>query len=134
MYRDLKTGMVIGLVLGAGLLVWFSGHTGAPVKAGGIEQILVRTRVSDGDVRRGTGDLPGAAAVTEGEKPVRIYPFTQAVAGPRIHVVQTGETLSGISMLYYGSARSWEKILAANRTHIKNPDKLVPRTQLVIPE
>lgn len=51
----------------------------------------------------------------------------------RIHSVQRGDTLSGISYKYYGSSNKWQKILDANRSILKNPNKLTPGTKLIIP-
>jgi len=50
------------------------------------------------------------------------------------HVVLPGQTLSGIAKIYYGSADKWQKIYQANKNVIKNPNKLTPGTNLLIPE
>ena len=52
----------------------------------------------------------------------------------RIHIVRRGDTLSGISYEYYGSANKWRKIFDANRYLLKDPDKLMPEMRLIIPE
>ena len=52
----------------------------------------------------------------------------------RIHIVQKGDTLSSISAKYYGSARQWRKILAANRDNLPDPNRLIPGTKLIIPQ
>jgi nucleoid-associated protein YgaU len=52
----------------------------------------------------------------------------------RIHVVEKGETLSGISAKYYGSPRYWQKILTANRASLNDPNRLLPGSRLIIPE
>ena len=51
----------------------------------------------------------------------------------RIHVVQKGDTLSKIAEKYYGSPRSWPKIVAANRDTLPDPNRLTPGTKLLIP-
>ena len=53
--------------------------------------------------------------------------------GPRVHVVVEGDTLSKISKKYYGTANRWEKILAANRSVIRNENSLAVGTTLTIP-
>ncbi|MBN1668093.1 MAG: LysM peptidoglycan-binding domain-containing protein [Anaerolineales bacterium] len=56
--------------------------------------------------------------------------------GTRKHVVQAGETLSGIVQKYYGAenANRWVELHAYNRKVIgENPDVLVLGTELEIP-
>ena len=52
----------------------------------------------------------------------------------RFHIVRKGETLSEIAYKYYGSAAKWNKILDANRSVIKDANKLKPGTKIIIPE
>jgi len=54
-------------------------------------------------------------------------------AAPRIHVVQTGDTLSRIATRYYGDSKRWSDIVTANRELITNPDRLVVGSSLRIP-
>ncbi|MFA6962107.1 MAG: LysM peptidoglycan-binding domain-containing protein [Opitutaceae bacterium] len=56
-----------------------------------------------------------------------------AVAEPRVHTVAPGDTLSGISKKYYGTATRWNDILQANKAAIRNPDALALGTKLRIP-
>ena len=56
-----------------------------------------------------------------------------APAGPRIHVVTAGETLSQIAVKYYGNASRWPDILAANRAVLKSEKSLLVGTKLSIP-
>jgi nucleoid-associated protein YgaU len=58
----------------------------------------------------------------------------EKITTTRFHIVQNGETLSGISQQYYGSAGRWRHILEANQETIKDPDKISPGTKLVIPD
>ncbi len=51
-----------------------------------------------------------------------------------VHVVQKGETLSEISMLYYGSSKQWKKILQANKEKVPTSNLVIVGTELVIPE
>jgi nucleoid-associated protein YgaU len=53
---------------------------------------------------------------------------------PRVHLVQPGETLSGIAQQYYGSKEDWRKILAANEKTLKDANKIAPGTKLIIPD
>lgn len=59
---------------------------------------------------------------------------TKKTMTPRFHIVRTGETLSGISYRYYGSASKWQKIRDANRKTIKDANRLRPGTKLIIPQ
>ena len=49
------------------------------------------------------------------------------------HTVTQGETLSSISLYYYGDTAHWNDILNANRNILTNPNNLRPGMQLVIP-
>jgi len=53
---------------------------------------------------------------------------------PSIHIVQKGETLSGISRKYYKTSAKWKLIQEANKDLIKDPRRdLRPNMKLVIP-
>ena len=63
----------------------------------------------------------------------------QAVTPPpatptRTHVVLEGETLSDISDRYYGTPNRWDKIVRANQSTLKDPDRIYPGMKLVIPD
>ncbi len=51
-----------------------------------------------------------------------------------IYVVQSGDTLSGIALKYYGEAHKYMKIFDANREILDNPDLIKPGQELKIPE
>jgi tetratricopeptide (TPR) repeat protein len=54
-------------------------------------------------------------------------------AGPRTHIVQSGETLSKIALRYYNNRAKWRDIFAANRGVMKNESDLKVGMQLKIP-
>ena len=58
---------------------------------------------------------------------------TQQSGGGRTHTVQRGETLTGIAQKYYGRASEYQKIFAANRDKLSDPDKVREGTNLIIP-
>ncbi len=47
--------------------------------------------------------------------------------------VKKGDTLSKIARKYYGDGDRWKKIYDANKSRIKNPNILIPGTEIVIP-
>ena len=130
MQRDLKIGLVLGLVLAALAAVWLSTRPSLSIKArtlhsrnaGSPEEITIDEQP------RFITDLPDAASTetnaSEEEK----------IGTQKFHIVRKGETLSNISYKYYGSAGKWQKIYNANRKVIKDPRKLRPGTRLIIPE
>lgn len=52
---------------------------------------------------------------------------------PVIHIVQSGENLSGIALAAYGDASLWPRIYEANKSKIKDPSRLTVGTELIIP-
>jgi LysM repeat protein len=60
-----------------------------------------------------------------------LAPMVNAADDSLTHVVRRGETLSSISRKYYGDARRWDRIVAANS--LVNPDRLREGQELVIP-
>jgi nucleoid-associated protein YgaU len=50
-----------------------------------------------------------------------------------IYTVVAGDSLSTIAQRVYGDASAWERILAANRDQLTEPDKLAPGQMLKIP-
>jgi nucleoid-associated protein YgaU len=51
----------------------------------------------------------------------------------RIHKVVAGDNLSKIAKQYYGNANEYMKIFNANQDKLKDPDKIFPGQELVIP-
>jgi nucleoid-associated protein YgaU len=130
MQRDLKIGLVLGLVLAALAAVWLSTRPSLSIKArtlhsrkaGSSEEITIDEQP------RFITDLPNTASTetTASEE--------EKIETRKFHIVRKGETLSNISYKYYGSAGKWQKIYNANRKAIKDPRKLRPGTRLIIPD
>ncbi|HUV63454.1 MAG TPA: LysM peptidoglycan-binding domain-containing protein [Sedimentisphaerales bacterium] len=85
-------------------------------------------------------ETPTQEAVVAVEKPDEgvfdstVHEQTEKIETQRFHIVRRGDTLSRVSVTYYGSAGQWQKIFEANRETIANPDKLTPGQKLIIPE
>ena len=54
-------------------------------------------------------------------------------AAPRVHKVVAGDTLSKIAKKYYGDAKLYMKIFDANKDKLKDPNKIFPGQELIIP-
>lgn len=88
-----------------------------------------------------TGLAPTPVAIEETDAPPAAAARAETTAAPtapapaslRTHTVAEGENLSVISFKYYQSPNRWDKIVAANRAKLKNPDQLRPGMVLLIP-
>lgn len=60
-------------------------------------------------------------------------PAPKATPAQRIHKVVVGDTLSKIAQTYYGKASDYMKIFEANKDKLKDPDKIFPGQELIIP-
>jgi len=60
-------------------------------------------------------------------------PKPQTAPTLRIHKVVAGDTLSKIAKKYYGKAGDYMKIFDANKDKLKDPDKIFPGQDLIIP-
>jgi nucleoid-associated protein YgaU len=60
-------------------------------------------------------------------------PTSSAAPGARIHVVHDGDSLTRISLFYYGTTGRWQEIYAANREVLQGENALVPGQRLRIP-
>ncbi len=53
---------------------------------------------------------------------------------PKVHEVQSGDTLSAIAKQHYGDANAYRKIFEANQPMLKDADDIYPGQVLIIPE
>ncbi|MCC6415453.1 MAG: LysM peptidoglycan-binding domain-containing protein, partial [Opitutaceae bacterium] len=58
---------------------------------------------------------------------------TEVSQTPRYHTVAEGDSLSRISLRYYGTANRWQEIYEANRAVLSQENVLRPGQQLVLP-
>lgn len=54
--------------------------------------------------------------------------------GDKTHIVMPGDTLSAISLKYYGDATKYMQIYDANRDLLNDPDRIYPGQALKIPK
>jgi nucleoid-associated protein YgaU len=153
MPRDLKIGMALGLVLVIAAGLWLATRPnlstamlqrrGADFQGGDHEQEDADPNSEDRDLRGRSADVSVRPnqTVTESEAEREALPYdstvyeqAEKIATERFHIVRKAETLSDISRRYYGSASKWQKIVAANRKTIRDPDKLTAGTKLIIPD
>jgi nucleoid-associated protein YgaU len=127
MQKDLKIGLVLGLVLLIAVGLWMS--TGpSPSPEATIEE----------PTDWPTEDVNSNQLSTINNQPelpdTTVYEQTEKIKTQKFHIVLKGQTLSEISLKYYGSVNKWNKILDANRNVISDANKLRPGTKLIIPE
>ncbi len=144
MQKDLKIGMLVGLVLVMAVMLWLSIGPGLSPKAG-IQHLRNVATVQENSGSPNNHPTNSSAAIQPDStiySAVRRTPFgghptveqAEKIKTQRFHIVRKGETLSEISRKYYDSANKWQKILEANRQIIKDVNKLKPGTKLIIPE
>lgn len=154
MQKDLKTGILLGLALTAGAALWLATRPTLSTKA----RILQADSTQPAQIQNPPAPYKPQAqrrVFYEDHRPTEPAPDTQPeknttpdISAPeqthtlesnaegvvKIHIVEEGQTLSGIAYKYYGSANKWRKILDANRSRLKDANTLVPGMRLTIPE
>jgi len=95
-----------------------------------LENNQLKTRLSLGSASQGSvmpaPTAPGSAASA-------LTPVTVNPPAARTHVIATGDTLSRISVQYYGTPGRWTEILAATRDVLRDEKSLVVGRTLRIP-
>ncbi len=138
MQKDLKIGMLVGLVLVMAVMLWLSIGPGLSPKAEGPDPRSNPSPQKDPATTNNfsTNGLTTQSTEDNQSKPPdsTIYEQTEKIKTQKFHIVREGETLSEISRKYYDSANKWQKILDANRQIIKDVNKLRPGIKLIIPE
>jgi nucleoid-associated protein YgaU len=162
MQKDLKIGLALGLAMVAAAVLWLSTRPSLSPKARlqqlrntdsqqqpaeqPIVPVIAKNPVPNlGAGRRDNLNPSPAKTQTDGigtdseNKQDKlpdstIYEQAEKIKPQKFHIVRKEETLSRISYKYYSSAGKWPKIFEANRKTIKDPDKLIPGTKLIIPD
>lgn len=62
-----------------------------------------------------------------------VGPVTSQPSSPRFHIVVEGDSLSLISLRYYGTANRWQEIYEANRELLATENVLRPGQRLRLP-
>ncbi len=141
MNKDVKTGMLIGLglviVAVVAISIWPGGAVhqrlrwadGKSVEPAESTKRISPPPGSDRD-ENGSGfqeEMRVAEHVIEERQQARLE------AGPLIHVVAEGETLTYIAQMHYGDAEKWIGIAEANKDILPNVNLLRPGMRLLIP-
>ena len=141
MRKDLKTGMLLGVVLAAVAVVVISIYSST------VESRLQYKETGSAGESNKKNELKTEAHAETPALPVTSesdpqYPLSTEQADKimentsgniLIHTVAPGETLSAISTLYYGTIDQQQKILDANADIITNVNRLRPGMRLIIP-
>ncbi|MHC4727411.1 MAG: LysM peptidoglycan-binding domain-containing protein [Planctomycetota bacterium] len=144
MQKDLKIGMILGLVLVTVAMLWLFAGPGISSKARVPNLRSNRettapppeTSISTNSSKTDTEDNNQLSAIdNQSQEPEwKKHWQTEKIKAQRFHIIEEGETLSEISRKYYDSARKWQKILDANKDVIADISKLKPGTKIIIPE
>ena len=151
MQKDLKTGLISGLILIIAALVYISTRPSLSTRARMLKanQLDSHQAASDYQLQSSEERYTQAADPKQWESSYKqaeeviskqtqkpktyTYQQSQKIKTYKFHIVRRGETLSGIARRYYGFASRWPVIYKTNRDVIGNPDVLIPGTKLVIP-
>jgi len=142
MHKDVKIGMVLGLVLVAAVAVWLSTRSSLSVRSRLLESRSITVQQAP---RETPSDInfPSSISVATTSEVIPeqnevsdfvVYDQAQPIKSQKFHIVAKGETLGSISSKYYGSSGKWKKIYDNNRDIIKDPNSLRPGTKLMIPD
>lgn len=147
MRKDLKTGIIVGafFVSAALLLISVFGYNAEERRRRESAAESNKKTSAEFTSLQSTTSMPTVDSQTKTEPEQKFAPprnntSTNEVGSDRqepqrqIHIVVEGETLTSISIDYYGEAVMWQKIINANKDIIKDADKLLPGMRLVIPK
>jgi len=143
MPKDMKIGMILGLILVTAIMLWVFVGPGINLRATALNtesdsqttppETLDSTNRIETEVRQENNQLPSNDEQSE-ELELANNWQPEKIKTQRFHIIRKGETLSEISNHYYGSATKWRKILDANKHLIQDVSKLRPGTKIIVPE
>lgn len=147
MQREIKIGMIAGVVLLAVLIVFWS-QSGQGAVGVGLDPEADRYDFADAQIGGADGGVsdgampigvvvPSRGNVTEtlvgqGDRSAPARP-ERPVQADRTHVCRAGETLWGLAKQYYGTGARWKDIAKANRAVLPKSNQLKPGMKLRIP-
>jgi nucleoid-associated protein YgaU len=143
MHKDVKIGMVLGLVLVAAGAVWLSTRASLSVRSRLLESRSIPLQQAPSDTNFPSSiSIAATSEVIPEQNQVSDFVIydqtpidqTQTIKSQKFHIVAKGETLGSISSKYYGSSGKWKKIYENNRNIIKDPNVLKPGTKLMLPD
>ncbi len=143
MQKDLKIGMILGLVLVTIAMLWLFAGPGLSPK---VKILNLRNNretaplpetsssINSSDTESAENNKLSTTENQSQEPDWKKYRQDEKIKTHRFHIIREGDTLSEISRKYYDSATKWQKILDANRDVIEDVSKLKPGTKILIPE
>ena len=136
MNKDLKIGMLLGLILVVAASFWIATRKKLSVESRMAKHQEPTEKQEDQqtfDQVRYEADLPGNRSFIKKPPIKHLKPDDQLVEWI-VHTVAKDETLWNISVKYYGSGspQNMQKII--DRNNIKDPDKLKAGRKLIIPK
>ena len=145
MPKDFKIGMTLGMVLVIIATLWLATRPGLNPQARTLNSQNITSLPETSSAPNNLSTIEAIPQSAENNQlsiinnrskqpDLTVYEQTQKIKTQRFHIVRKGETLSAISAKYYGSASKWQRILDANRSQVKNANRLTPGTKLIIPE
>jgi TPR repeat protein/chromosome segregation ATPase len=97
-----------------------------------LESIAAATRMLNQASASVLGSVPApTASRSASQSPISAAPL--AAEAPRTHVVTEGDSLSRISLRYYGTSARWQEVYEANKETLKGENSLRAGQKLVIP-
>jgi|GEM_PF-6007861 len=96
-----------------------------------LQERLVREMALRTQLQRALDDLTGTNIIPRVSADQA--PITATASGDIEHVVQPGDTLSGLALRYYGDRQQWMRIYIRNRSIMTTPDTLRQGQVIIIP-
>jgi nucleoid-associated protein YgaU len=148
MRKEFKIGLFVGLALVVIGIIWLSTRKPASIESRTLEQTQhiagpnlpvaeANSMVNDANARHIAAALDANAPsspVASTSADLTKFEQTQPIKTQRFYIVHKGDTLSTISQKYYGTTAKVNKIFEANKTVIKDKNRLKVGMKLVIPD